>query len=187
MLFRSGFTDAHIYPLVPDVAEARRLAGRKRRRVVLYTCSDSQCKEGAQIVKTNLAAIGMDVVVKTFRPKTLFDLMKKPGEPFDIAASGWEADYPDPSQFLNLQLSAASQPSFDDPAFKSRLAKAARLSGPVRYITYGKLDVDLARNGAPWVAIGSTLSRDFFSARVGCQVFQPAYGFMDLGALCIRK
>jgi hypothetical protein len=37
------------------------------------------------------------------------------------------------------------------------------------------------------VAIGNSSSRDFFSARMGCQVFQPALGFMDLAALCIRK
>jgi hypothetical protein len=28
-------------------------------------------------------------------------------------------------------------------------------------------------------------SRDFFSARIGCQVYQPVYG-MDLAALCLR-
>jgi hypothetical protein len=27
---------------------------------------------------------------------------------------------------------------------------------------------------------------DFFSSRVGCQVFQPVY-FMDLAALCLRE
>jgi hypothetical protein len=27
----------------------------------------------------------------------------------------------------------------------------------------------------------------FFSARTGCQIFQSAYGFMDLGALCLRR
>jgi hypothetical protein len=27
---------------------------------------------------------------------------------------------------------------------------------------------------------------DFFSSRIGCQVFQPIYG-MDLGALCRRR
>ena len=29
------------------------------------------------------------------------------------------------------------------------------------------------------------LSHDFFSARMGCQVYQPVYG-IDLAALCIR-
>jgi hypothetical protein len=37
------------------------------------------------------------------------------------------------------------------------------------------------------VALGNKLSRDFFSARMGCQVFQPTYGFMNLTTLCIRN
>jgi hypothetical protein len=29
------------------------------------------------------------------------------------------------------------------------------------------------------------LSYDFFSARIGCQLYQPVYG-IDLAALCVR-
>ena len=60
-----GFKDAHIYPFTPAVAKARRLAGGKRRVGVLYTCNQSPCDEIAQTVKTNLAAIGIDVRVKS--------------------------------------------------------------------------------------------------------------------------
>jgi hypothetical protein len=35
------------------------------------------------------------------------------------------------------------------------------------------------------VAFANLTGEDFFSARVGCQVFQPIYG-VDLGALCQR-
>jgi ABC-type oligopeptide transport system substrate-binding subunit len=181
-----GFSDTRIYPLTPDLATARRLAGRKRRSAVLYTCNISPCDQGAQVIKSNLAAIGIDVLVKTFPFGTMFTRLSRKGEPFDIAAVGWIADYPDPSQFLNVLLSGGFFPPFDDPVYKRKLAAAARLSGPPRYLAYGRLDADLARNGAPWVAIGNSLSQDFFSARMGCQVFQPVYGFMDLGALCIR-
>jgi len=76
-------------------------------------------------------------------------------------------------------------PNFDDVAFNRKLAGAARLSGPARYFAYGKLDADLARNGAPWAAYGNMLSHDFFSARMGCQINQPVYS-IDLAALCIR-
>jgi len=31
----------------------------------------------------------------------------------------------------------------------------------------------------------SGASRDFFSARIGCQLYRPVYG-IDLGALCLR-
>ena len=63
--------------------------------------------------------------------------------------------------------------------------RVARLSGEARYRAYEALSVEVARDAAPWVAYATGTSRDFFSDRIGCQVFHPVYG-MDLGALCIR-
>jgi hypothetical protein len=65
-----------------------------------------------------------------------------------------------------------------------KLARAARLSGLERYLTYGKLDLDLARNAAPLAAFGNLNTNDFFSARIGCQTY-VTYG-MDFAALCLR-
>jgi hypothetical protein len=75
-------------------------------------------------------------------------------------------------------------PTFDDPAFHRQLAAAARLSGPERYLTYGQLDLDLARKAAPLAAFDNLAGPDLFSARVGCQTYW-IYG-VDLAALCIR-
>jgi hypothetical protein len=44
----------------------------------------------------------------------------------------------------------------------------------------------MVRDAAPWVAFSTETSQDFFSARTGCQVYQPVYG-IDLGALCLRR
>ena len=85
-----------------------------------------------------------------------------------------------------LVPSRGRNPTFDNPTYARKLDAAARLSGPARYLAYGRLDADLARNAAPLAAIGNASIRDFFAARVGCQVFNPLYG-MDLAALCIRK
>ena len=75
-------------------------------------------------------------------------------------------------------------PRLDDPPFPARLAAAARLTGPRRYLTYAQLDADLVRNAAPLVAYGNPPLHELFSARMGCQV----YGFygIDLAALCIK-
>ena len=182
-----GFRDVDIYPFAPDLARAKRLAGEQRRSAVLYTCDRPPCDRLAQVVKTNLAAIGVDVQVKAFSFSALFERLPRKGEPFDLAFNGWAPDYPDPYAILNVLLEGAAVfPTFDDPVFKRRLAAAAQLSGPRRYLAYGKLDADLARNAAPWVAYGNTVDASLFSARMGCQVFQPVYQ-MDLAALCLRK
>ena len=62
-----GFQDATIYPLGgPDLERARRLAGDRRHRAVLYACSRPACAKQAGIARRNLAEIGIDVDVKLF-------------------------------------------------------------------------------------------------------------------------
>jgi hypothetical protein len=62
-------------------------------------------------------------------------------------------------------------------------SSAASLGGEQRLHAFGQLDVDLATHTAPAVAFANLTAEDFFSARIGCQVFDPIYG-IDLGALC---
>ena len=165
------------------------VAGCGTRTAVLYTCNQPPCDRLAQVVKTNLAAIGIQVQVKAFPINAMVTRMGRAGEPFDISFGSWVEDYPDPFDFLNYLLVSGAGgfiPPFDDPAYGRKAAAAARLAGPRRYLAYGALDADVARNDAPWVAIGNQASHDFFSARMGCQVFNPVYS-MDLAALCIRK
>jgi YVTN family beta-propeller protein len=181
-----GFRDVRIYPLTPNVVAARRLAGGKKRVAVLYTCNDSNCKRIALLVKANLKAIGIVVQVKTFNGNAYFQRLGRAGEPYDLAVMGWLADRLDPSDFLNVLLEGDVLPTFDDAAYDRRLAAVANLSGPRRYIAYATLDTELARDAAPWVAFSNSVDHDFFSARMGCQVYQPIYG-VDLAALCIKK
>ena len=49
-----------------------------------------------------------------------------------------------------------------------------------------ELALELARDAAPLVAFATGTSRDFFSARIGCQKVNPIYG-VDLAALCLRR
>jgi ABC-type transport system substrate-binding protein len=182
-----GYRNVKAYPPKPDLAKARRLArGHAGATVVLYTCKVSPCPEQAQIIKIDLAAIRLRVDVKALPYNTLSTKLATPGEPFDIGWQGWLPDWLDPAAMLNTLLaSGTAVPTSDDPTWRRRLAAAARLTGAKRYLTYARLDVDLARNAAPLVAFGNLSSPDFFSARIGCQIFEPAYG-IDLGALCTR-
>ena len=184
-----GFRAANVYPTRPDPARARQLvksAHAVGRAAVLYTLDIRPGPELAQIVKNDLRAIGLRVQIKTFPRTTLGLHLATPGERFDLSVAGWIGNYPDPVQVLNALLDGSSGwPSLNDPAYQRRLAATARLSGPQRYLTYGALDLDLARNAAPLAAFGNPSSHDFFSARIGCQTY-GIYG-MDLAALCIRR
>jgi YVTN family beta-propeller protein len=182
-----GYHADNVYPTHPDPATGRRLvqsAHATGRTAVLYTNNLPPSPERAQIITNDLAAIGLRVRVKTFPRGTLFTHLATPGEPYDLSVGGWGAAYPDPNQMFQLIDGSSGLPALNDPVSQRRLAAAAQLSGPQRYLTYGVLDLDLARNAAPLAAFGNPYSHDFFSARIGCQTY-GLYG-MDLAALCTR-
>ncbi len=191
-----GFTDEEIYPLDgPDLEKAKELAGTQTgRKAVLYTCNAGSCPKRSQIVQRDLAEIGIDVEIKQFERAVQFEKEGTRGEPFDIADEGWIADYPDPFDFLNILLSGDSIQAkhndnfayFDDPEFNRKLREAARLTGDERFSTYGDLDAEIARDGAPLAGYHNDNNRDFFSAKIGCQLYSPVYG-MVLSALCVRE
>jgi len=182
-----GYRDLKVYPLRPDPSRARALAkGHAGATLVMYTCDIAPCQAQAQVVKTDLAAIGLNLVVKEFPPGVLFQKLATPGEPWDIAHANWSADYPDPDDFLNLLLETTTlMPKLDDPGWAAKLAAAARLTGVRRYLAYGKLDEDLLRNAAPFAAIDNYSIHDLTSARIGCRVETAVYG-VDVAALCVR-
>jgi YVTN family beta-propeller protein len=188
-----GFRDARIYPFAPDLAKAKTLARGRGGHGILYTCNTLRCRQAAQVVQANLKPIGIDLEVRYFPAGELLQQrVTTRGEPFDAATVGWGADYPDPANFLNLFYGRSIGPRgndnysyFDDPSYNRRLEVAAGLSGPRRYSAYAALDADLARKAAPFAALWNRSELDFFSARMGCQVYQPVYG-VDLAALCIR-
>jgi peptide/nickel transport system substrate-binding protein len=183
-----------LYPLdKPDVAKAKKLAGGKKGTAVLYTCNESPCPEQAQIVQANLAAIGVDTEVRQFERAVQFSKEGTKGEPFDIAFEGWVADYNDPYDFINVLLYGKSIQKannvnfsyFNDPKYNKKMEDAARVAGEERFDRYGKLDLDIAKNASPLAAWDNDNERDFFSARMGCQLYQPVYT-MDIAALCLR-
>lgn len=183
-----GYRAADVYPTRPNPAKARQLvqaAHARGRTAMLYTVDIPPGPKRAQIIKNDLDAIGIHVQIKTFPRSTLFSHLATPSEPFDLSVAGWGALYPDPSQIFALVDGSSGIPSLNDPAYQRRLAATAQLSGPQRYLTYGALDLDLARNAAPLAAFGNPSSNDFFSQRIGCQTY-GVYG-MDLAALCVRR
>ena len=113
-------------------------------------------------------------------------------EPFDMALVAWFADYPDPLDFLGQLDGRTIRENgngnfayFDDPAYNRRLDAAARLPRPARLLALGRLDASVAREQAPWAAISNERVHDFFSERIGCQLYTAVY-LLDLAALCIR-
>jgi peptide/nickel transport system substrate-binding protein len=182
-----GFRDEHIYPLRPDVAAARRLAGPGRRTALLYCYLGGGGPRAARIIVKNLAAIGIDVKVKCFPGDQFWAFMLKPGAPWDLVVDGYGGDPGDPGDYLDGYASRAvyNASHLHDPRVDSLLASAARKSGLARAVAYARVDHVLVRDVAPAIAFANESTHEFFSARIGCQHVWPESG-IDLGALCIR-
>ena len=187
-----GYVNENIYPINgPDVAKAKELAGDIHEKAIMYTCDTSPCPETAAIVQQNLKAIGIDVEVRQFARAIQFSKEGTKGEPFDIAFEGWQADYPDPYDFLNVLLDGrtikdANNVNFSylsDPAVNAKLDAAAATTGSDRAATYAKLDAELVRDVSPLVAWGVDNDRDFFSDKVGCILHHAVYG-IDIATMC---
>ena len=72
---------------------------------------------------------------------------------------------------------------FANSTFDRKLAAAARLSGARRYRAVHRLALELQRELVPAAPFAVTASRDFFSARIGCQTYQPIWGIGPRRAL----
>ena len=75
---------------------------------------------------------------------------------------------------------------FPTRRFEGELERIRRLGGREREAAAGTLDLEIAR-AAPGAVLVSESFSQFFSARMGCQTFQPLYFGVDLAALCMRE
>ena len=102
----------------------------------MYTCSWAvQCTQDAQIVRTDLAAIGITLDIKPLPTAELYGHLARRGEPWDIAFTNWGADFPDPANTINTLFDPASPSNFgrfNGPAFTKRMRRAATLTGDRR-------------------------------------------------------
>jgi ABC-type transport system substrate-binding protein len=183
-----GFRDERIYPLAgPDLRRARALARGHTRsgKAVLYTVDSPVQLAAAQSIRRDLAKIGLDVQIKGIPLPAYFGRLGATG-PYDIGFRPWVPDYDDPFAVLNVLLDGRAigvqnWARFDSAEYNRLLRRAASLNGPARYRAYGDLDVRLARDAAPLVAVEVLHDATLVSKRIGC-VTTP----FSLTSLCLR-
>jgi len=192
----AGFKDADLYPLkAPNLKAAKNWANGATRggKLVYYSFNTAAAAAIAQIFSFNVKQIGLETEVHQFAGSVLFEKVATRGEPYDVVLAGWTADYADPYDFMDVLLNGKNiLPSnnsnisyFNSPAFNRKLDAAARTRGARRYSTYGALDIDISKNGAPWAAYSNFNTRIFVSKRVGCFTTSPSYQ-VNLAALCLK-
>jgi peptide/nickel transport system substrate-binding protein len=194
LLPRALGRDESIYPIKgADPAAARKWLAQARfkpSRLVLYAWNSLHGPAAAQVFKSDLEQIGIDVDVKYFSVGQVYERAGIRGEPFDVAQVGWEVDYADAEAYFEPLLNGRNLGAtgnynasyFDEPRINARIAAASRLTGEARRKAWANLDVDLMRNDPPWAPFVHWATRDFVSPSFGCYLF-TAYS-LDIAAAC---
>lgn len=188
-----GFQAANLYPITgANPTKAKQLWPNGGKINFLHTTTAASVAY-AQIAKYNLEQAGFDVTLRPQPFGVAIATMGNKGTEMDIFAIGWIADYFDPFDFINVLLDGttiqdannSNYAYFNSAKYNQLMKAAAKLTGQARFTAYGKLDIDLMKNAAPWAPIFNFTSRDFISAKTGNFIFHPVYGHAIINALTV--
>jgi peptide/nickel transport system substrate-binding protein len=191
-----GYKKCSVYPLAKqDLAKARSLAKGHTGHLNYWYSTTPTNTLIQRLASSQLNAIGFtNVDYKPFA-SGLFTALGKKGNDYDFAIVGWQADFPDPYDYINKLLSGDTIQDvqnnnlsyFNNKAANNLMNKAAQLRGTKRFSTYGNLDNQIQKNWAPTAPIDNRTDRNFFSARVSTSTIKtsPVYE-IDLGNLALK-
>ena len=190
-----GFRNAAIYPLRgSQYDKAKSLAGAACGKTTLVTATSVTGQALAAVMKYNLGQMGCDVTVKSLVGFQVYVFTGQKGADFDAVIAGWNQDYPDPYDFLDVLLNGNNIHEnnnnniayFNNASINAKLVAANKKIGAARYKAYGDLDLEITKNYAPWASYDNRNAREFISSRVGGYLFQAAQASADLNTFFIK-
>jgi peptide/nickel transport system substrate-binding protein len=136
----------------------------------LWIRSDETTRRLAQSVQQDYAEVGVAVHIKPLAWGPFLEAVRAPDlVPFFYL--GWEADFPDPSNFLDVLLDSKSIGSnnntdYSNPEVDALLATAARTVDPAARLDVLRRAELIAIADAPWVFLFHPVSYEIVSPRV---------------------
>ena len=181
-----GYRTGHEpYPrTTSNLARARALMhGRHLTARLAIAANCAACREWAQTVRYELAAIGITVGIRSVTDPQA--AIRRSGARIDLVETSTHQDFADPAAFLTALLGHDMPRSWLPPSVQSDLAALAPLVGRNQTAAAGTLARRLATTDVPATAFAYQVNGQFFSPRLGCRIFPPfGYG-VDLAALCL--
>ena len=183
-----GFRDVEIYPLDgPDLAAAKRLTGPARNGGAVHV-RQLTLSEQAEILRTNLRAIGISLEVRQF-PLALLQEKQAPDAAFDIGRFAWIPDYPDPANVLGTLFHGGS--AWYPGGFAIRTGIIAGLALQQTFVVPSGTDVRSSRRRARALRSscrGRQLPRPVrHLLESGRMPARAPRLWIDLAALCLRR
>jgi len=154
-----GFEPVPGYPHDPALARERlREAGLEQGfTTILWATRDEGSMRLAQSMQQDLREIGVTMALKPVDFPALIEAVRHPGV-VQLFLLGWEADFPDPSNFLTVLLHSRSRDTnnntfYANPEVDHLLDEAEPLLDlPRRFALFHQAEVLIMRD-APWVPL----------------------------------
>jgi DNA-binding SARP family transcriptional activator/ABC-type transport system substrate-binding protein/outer membrane protein assembly factor BamB len=181
-----AFHDRHLYALGAPTRGALRKAvalmkGRRRTVVLAIQANCDPCLEQGQALRAELRPIGLRVKLEAF--DDIGGALRKPGAEIDMSDNG-VFGLPDGPDFLHLALFYPLPSAWRSAEVSRAVERATHLWGRQRQFAAAALADRLVVDDVPVIPYGNRVNGEFFAPSLGCRVFPPVSGGVDLAALC---
>jgi ABC-type transport system substrate-binding protein len=192
-----GYKKLSAYGNFPDFAKAKAVGGAALNNQptlnIYYNSASASRTTEAEFIQSQLAHIGLKSNLEKSDPTDYYGPIETKGTDYNIAHSGWCADYFDPFDFINVNFDGRSIQQtgnvdyfyFNNSSFNSQMDHAASLSGNARAAAYASLDKTLMTKYAPAFPLYVPNFRYLTSSRVKNVIYSNYFGYPILNAMSV--
>jgi peptide/nickel transport system substrate-binding protein len=192
-----GYKKFSAYGNYPNFAKAKAVGGAALHNAapvnIYYNQASAFRTNEATFEQRQLQAIGLTAKLEPSDPQDYYGPLETKGTDYNIAHSGWCADYFDPFDFINVNFDGRSlQPTgnvdyfyFNNSSFNKQMDAAASKSGAARASAYAKLDKSLMTKYAPAFPLYVPTFRYLTAKRVKNVIYSNYFGYPILNAMSV--
>jgi peptide/nickel transport system substrate-binding protein len=192
-----GYKQFHAYGNYPNFAKAKSVGGSALHNApalnIYYNQASGFRTNEAQFMKAQLGRIGLQSNLTPSNPTDYYGPIETKGTNYNIAHSGWCADYFDPFDFINVNFDGRSIQAtgnvdyfyFNNSKFNKQMDHAASLSGSARAKAYAALDKTLMTKYAPAFPLYVPTFRYLVAKRVKNVIYSNYFGYPILNAMSV--
>jgi peptide/nickel transport system substrate-binding protein len=193
----AGYKKLSVYGNFPNFAKAKQVGGSAIQNAapinIYYNAASHSRTIEAEFEQSQIQHIGMKANLVPSDPNDYYGPLETKGTTYNIAHSGWCADYFDPFDFINVNFDGRSIAAtgnvdyfyFNNSAFNAQMDKAASLSGAARAKAYANLDATLMTKYAPAFPLYIPTFRYLTSKRVKNVIYNSYFGYPILNAMSV--
>jgi peptide/nickel transport system substrate-binding protein len=192
-----GYKKFSAYGNYPNFPKARQIGGSALHNAatvnIYYNAASNFRTNEATFEQAQLQHIGLTAHLMPSDPTDYYGPLETKGTTYNIAHSGWCADYFDPFDFINVNFDGRSiQPTgnvdyfyFNSASYNKVMDHAASLSGAARAAAYAKADKLLMTKYAPAFPLYVPTYRYLTSKRLKNIIYSNYFGYPDMNALSV--